>query len=222
MAMSRWSALRSVLFGGVAVLSINAAAAAQDTKLSLQEQPMSDALRSVAQKTGESILFTPESVQGLRAPAISGQMSAQQAVSMLTRGTDLEVVSDGTNGLIVRRPFMRRAVEQAPSTVGGSAAAPVESVVVSGFKASLERALDQKRNALDSSDSILAEDIAKFPDLNLAESIQRIPGIALDRQAGEGHQISVRGLSPNSPACASTAWKPWRPPAHRACREPTA
>src|SRR5207253_10733719 len=103
---------------------------------------------------------------------------------------------DGRNGLFVRRAFMRRAVEQVPSTVGGSAAAPVESVVVNGFKASLERALDQKRNALDSSDSILAEDIAKFPDLNLAESIQRIPGIALDRQAGEGHQIAVRGLSP--------------------------
>ena len=80
MAISRWGALRSVLFGSVAVLSINAAAAAQDTKLSIQEQPMSDALRSVAQKTGESILFTPESVEGLRAPAISGDMNAQQAV----------------------------------------------------------------------------------------------------------------------------------------------
>src|SRR4051812_35494881 len=224
MATSRWGALRSVLFGSVAVLSINAAAAAQQSaNISLQEQPLSDALRSVAQKTGESILFTPESVAGLRAPAISGQMDAQQAVSMLTRGTNLEVVADGNNGLIVRRPFMRRAVEQVPSTVGGGAAQmQTETVVVSGFKASLEKALDLKRSALDSSDSILAEDIAKFPDLNLAESIQRIPGIALDRQAGEGHQISVRGLSPNSPACASTAWKPWRPPAHRACREPTA
>ena len=202
MPFSRLSALRPILFGGVAVLSINAAAAAQavgqSTQISIQEQPMSDALRSVAQKTGESILFTPESVAGLRAPAISGQMDAQQAVSMLTRGTNLEVVADGNNGLIVRRPFMRRAVEQVPSTVGGGAAQmQTETVVVSGFKASLEKALDLKRSALDSSDSILAEDIAKFPDLNLAESIQRIPGIALDRQAGEGHQISVRGLSPD-------------------------
>ena len=197
MAFTRFGALRSILFGGAALFSIQAAAAAQDAQIaiSLQAQPMSDALRSVAQRTGESILFTPESVEGLKAPAISGQMNAQQAVGMLTRGTDLEVVSDGNNGLIVRRPFMRRAVEQVPPTVAG-ASAPVESVVVNGFKASLERALDQKRNALDSSDSILAEDIAKFPDLNLAESIQRIPGIALDRQAGEGHEISVRGLSP--------------------------
>ena len=115
MSMSRWGALRSVLFGSVAVLSINAAAAAQQSAdISLQAQPLSDALRSVAQKTGESILFTPELVEGLKAPAISGQMDAKQAVSMLTRGTDLEVVPDGSSGLIVRLPFMRRAVEQAP------------------------------------------------------------------------------------------------------------
>jgi iron complex outermembrane receptor protein len=196
MAISRY--LRPILFGGAAVLSINAAAAAQDTRsvqtLSIQEQPMSDALRSVAQKTGESILFTPESVEGLRAPAISGQMSAQQAVSLLTQGTDLEVVSDGANGLIVRRPFMRRAVEQVPQTVGGGTA-PVESVVVSGFRSSLEQSLDMKRQAVDSSDSILAEDIAKFPDLNVSESLQRIPGITLARDQGEGRQISVRGLN---------------------------
>src|SRR4051812_28874396 len=194
MAMSRWSALRSVLFGGVAVLSINAAAAAQDTKLSLQEQPMSDALRSVAQKTGESILFTPESVEGLKAPAISGDMDARKALTMLTAGTDLEVVSDGSSGLIVRRPFMRRAVEQAPQTAGG-APAPVEAVVVNGFRSSLEQSLDMKRQSLDVSDSILAEDIAKFPDLNVSESLQRIPGITLARDQGEGRQISVRGLN---------------------------
>src|SRR5665213_1715643 len=199
MAISRWGALRSVLFSSVAVLSINAAAAAQDTKISIQEQPLSDALRSVAQKTGESILFTPESVEGLRAPAISGDMSAEQAVAMLTKGTDLEVVSDGTNGLIVRRPFMRHAVTQAPSNAGGAssfAGNGVEQVTVQGFKASLERALDKKREALDSSDSILAEDIAKFPDLNLSESIQRIPGVALARDEGEGREIQVRGLNP--------------------------
>src|SRR6476620_3152149 len=136
MVLSRYRALRAALFGGVAALSINAAAAAQQSaNISLQEQPLSDALRSVAQKTGESILFTPESVEGLKAPAISGQMDARQAVSMLTRGTDLEVVPDGSNGLIVRRPFMRRAVEQVPQTVAGGTA-PVETVVVSGFRSS--------------------------------------------------------------------------------------
>ncbi|HVW74110.1 MAG TPA: TonB-dependent receptor [Rhizomicrobium sp.] len=194
MANSRWAAWRSVLFGGIAILSLCRPAAAQDITITLPAQPLSDALRSVAQKTGESILFTPESVEGLKAPAISGTMTPEQAVTMLTRGTDLEVVSDGNNGLIVRRPFMHPALEQAPPAADGDAA-PLENVVVNGFRSSLEQSLDLKRQALDSSDSILAEDIAKFPDLNVSESLQRIPGITLARDQGEGREISVRGLN---------------------------
>jgi TonB-dependent receptor len=72
----------------------------------------------------------------------------------------------------------------------------VENIMVSGFKASLERSLEIKRQSAGSTDTILAEDIAKFPDTNLSESIQRIPGIALSRSGGEGKQIAVRGLSP--------------------------
>src|ERR1700710_761872 len=130
MAFSRPRVLRSVLFATTAVLSINAAAAAQDTRLNLAAQPLSDALRSVAQKTGESILFTPESVEGLQAPPIAGDMNAQQAVSLLTRGTDLEVVSDGSSGLIVRRPFMRHVMTQTAAAQPGGAAQAVETVVV--------------------------------------------------------------------------------------------
>jgi iron complex outermembrane recepter protein len=70
----------------------------------------------------------------------------------------------------------------------------IETVTVTGFRASLEKALDMKRSSLDASDTIMAEDIAKFPDLNVSESLQRIPGVALARDAGEGREISVRGL----------------------------
>ena len=193
MASSRWTAWRSVLFGSAAILSLAMPAAAQDFTISLKAQPLSDALRGVAQKTGESILFTPESVEGLKAPAISGTMSAEQAVSLLTQGTDLEVVSDGANGLIVRRPSQRRVEE--PSAAADGDLTPVENLVVNGFRSSLEVSLDMKRRALDSSDSILAEDIAKFPDMNVSESLQRIPGITLARDQGEGREISVRGLN---------------------------
>lgn len=85
------------------------------------------------------------------------------------------------------------------AVIGASSAAlaqseELETVVVTGFRASLEKALDIKRNSLDSSDSILAEDIAKFPDMNVSESLQRIPGVALNRESGEGREITVRGL----------------------------
>ena len=72
----------------------------------------------------------------------------------------------------------------------------VEEVVVTGFRESLSLALDQKRDAVGAVDAIVAEDIADFPDLNLAESIQRVPGVSIARDAGEGRNISVRGLGP--------------------------
>jgi TonB-dependent receptor len=74
---------------------------------------------------------------------------------------------------------------------------PLEEVVVRGFRNSLEKALDEKRSDNAQEDTILAEDIGKFPDLNLSESIQRIPGVAITRDAGEGRELSVRGLSGN-------------------------
>ncbi len=70
-------------------------------------------------------------------------------------------------------------------------------IVVAGFRSSLNAALNQKREAVNAVDVILAEDIADFPDLNLAESIQRIPGVSIDRDNGEGRTITVRGLNPD-------------------------
>lgn len=72
----------------------------------------------------------------------------------------------------------------------------VEELVVTGFRGSLQQALTIKRDSSVASDAILAEDIGKFPDLNLSESIQRISGVAITREGGEGRQISVRGLGP--------------------------
>ncbi|WDS35205.1 TonB-dependent receptor [Pseudoxanthomonas sp.] len=68
------------------------------------------------------------------------------------------------------------------------------SVKVTGYRASVEKALDIKRAEKGMVDAIVAEDIANFPDLNLAESLQRIPGVTITRDAGEGRNISVRGL----------------------------
>ena len=71
-----------------------------------------------------------------------------------------------------------------------------EEVVVQGFRQSLEAALNIKRSAANNVESIVAEDIGKMPDLNLAESLQRVPGVAITREGGEGRNITVRGLGP--------------------------
>jgi len=94
--------------------------------------------------------------------------------------------------------------------LGGSALAPVaanaqstdepieiEEVVVTGIVGSLQRAVDQKRNASGVVDAISATDIGAFPDTNLAESLQRITGVSIDRQRGEGSKVTVRGFGPS-------------------------
>lgn len=86
-------------------------------------------------------------------------------------------------------------------TPTGAAEASDEAVqldaIVVTYRASLDAALNQKRAEVSQVDTIVAEDIGKFPDLNLAESLQRIPGVAITRDAGEGRNISVRGLGPD-------------------------
>lgn len=72
----------------------------------------------------------------------------------------------------------------------------VEEVLVTGFRAAQAAALDNKRDSANAVESIIAEDIGKMPDLNLAESLQRQPGVAITREGGEGRNITVRGLGP--------------------------
>lgn len=72
-----------------------------------------------------------------------------------------------------------------------------EEVIVTGIRASLQRSMDMKRDAKGVVDGISAEDMGKFPDTNLAESLQRITGVAIDRERGEGSKITVRGFGPD-------------------------
>jgi TonB-dependent receptor len=85
-----------------------------------------------------------------------------------------------------------------PAAADQSAPVPDDQsdIVVKGFRSSLANALNIKRQTTGVVDVIKAEDIAAFPDQNLAESLQRIPGVAITRIGGEGRQISVRGLGP--------------------------
>ena len=72
----------------------------------------------------------------------------------------------------------------------------IEEIVVTGIRGSLQQSLERKRNSDHFVDAITAEDIGAFPDQNLAESLQRISGVAIDRKSGEGAFVSVRGLGP--------------------------
>ncbi len=73
----------------------------------------------------------------------------------------------------------------------------MDEIIVTGIRASLQRSMDIKRDSKGVVDGISAEDIGKFPDTNLAESLQRITGVAIERDRGEGSKITVRGFGPD-------------------------
>ena len=86
---------------------------------------------------------------------------------------------------------------QAQTAQSDAPVVATDVIVVTGFRGTLSDARALKRSADGIVDSIVAEDIAKFPDLNLAESLQRVAGVAITREAGEGRRVSLRGLGPD-------------------------
>jgi TonB-dependent receptor len=100
------------------------------------------------------------------------------------------LVSTALTGLLMASATM------AQDQVVPTADEPVQEVVVTGFRKSLATALQTKKNDIRVSDGISAEDLGKFPSDNIAEAIQRIPGVQIQNVNGRGATISVRGLGP--------------------------
>ncbi|MDP9008581.1 MAG: TonB-dependent receptor [Pseudomonadota bacterium] len=80
-----------------------------------------------------------------------------------------------------------------------SAARPddLQEIIVTGYRESLESALNRKRESIQPIDSVTAEDIGKMPDQNVSESLQRLPGISINRSGGKGTQVLIDGLGNN-------------------------
>jgi iron complex outermembrane receptor protein len=119
------------------------------------------------------------------------------------------------------RNFHKTILTASASVLAVALAAPafaqdstqVDEVVVTGIRASLQASVEAKRNANAVIDVITAEDIGKFPDKNVAESLQRVPGVTIQREFGEGERISIRGTAPtlnrtllNGHAVATADW----------------
>lgn len=108
---------------------------------------------------------------------------------------------------MTHKNFLRTQLATSLSLILGTASLPAlaqdatetddtEIIQVSGIRGSLLKSMDVKRDSVGIVDAITAEDIGKFPDSNLAESLQRITGVSIDRRNGEGFQVTVRGFGP--------------------------
>jgi iron complex outermembrane receptor protein len=87
------------------------------------------------------------------------------------------------------------AQDQAASSTAASS--DEETIVVTGIRGSVIASIEDKRESDVIADFLTAEDIGQFPDRNVAEALQRVPGIVINREFGEGERVSLRGTAPN-------------------------
>ena len=125
-----------------------------------------------------------------------------RSISRLVFTASALAIAAGSGGAAWAQDAAATVGNPGPSEITPNAEqAPVEDagdneIVVTGIRASLREAVNIKRNGQGVVDAISAEDIGKFPDTNLAESLQRITGVSIDRQNGEGSTVTVRGFGP--------------------------
>ncbi|SDA17154.1 TonB-dependent receptor [Sphingomonas sp. NFR15] len=176
---------------------------ARPMRFEIGASDLRSAISQFSKATGVQVVVAPNAVNGRHTAGVRGDMTVRQALDALLRGTNLTATIRG--GVAVLTPgtgTVTPAAHLTPvATTPAPAAAPAEDdsvpqrdIIVSGYRHSLEAAQDLKRRAVGAEEDILATDIAAFPDLNLAESLQRIPGITITRDSGEGRQIALRGL----------------------------
>ncbi|MCW4460940.1 TonB-dependent receptor [Sphingomonas sp. BT-65] len=184
------------------------AAARREMRFDIAASDLRPALTEFSRVTGLQVVVAPSAVSGRRTGGVRGALTTRAALDQLLRGTGL--VASMRGSVVVLKPATRppapraaavaapRAVAAAQEVPDATAAAPVEEpvseIVVNGYRQSLTEAQELKRAAVGAQDNIVATDIAAFPDLNLAESLQRVPGITITRDSGEGRQIALRGL----------------------------
>ena len=110
-------------------------------------------------------------------------------------------------GVVIINPLYAQDTQPATPTTSSTSQSPnkpqkpsatnLQTVTVTGVRNSLEQSMNIKRYAIGVVDAVSAEDIGKFPDTNIAESLQRITGVSIDRRDGEGSQVTVRGFGPD-------------------------
>jgi iron complex outermembrane receptor protein len=173
----------------------------------IPSQSLDSALNTLSRQTGLQFVYNAQAGNP-RTRAVPAGLSSEQALTQLLEGTGLRYryLNASTVTIEAGTPTPSTApAKPAPAPVpASSAGAPsasavdaqqLESIeVVGSYSRSLEQAVDLKRYTVGFSDSIVATDVADFPEQNLAEALQRMPGVTIERNKGMGSKVNVRGL----------------------------
>lgn len=147
----------------------------------------------------KSVLTAAVSTAALAATFVGAPACAQSTAAALANESDSQTAALATGGA---QATASAAVDAnaPPADTSSSGQSPAETIVITGFRGSLRKSIQLKRESIGLRDSIVAEDIGKFPEANVADSLQRIPGVILGRDGGagsnEGQTVAIRGLGP--------------------------
>lgn len=177
-------------------LAIAASPAQAATRFHIPAQDARTAVMALCLKAGCAFAFVVEPQQAYRTNTLDGVMSWQAAVKRMLTGTGLrhEIIDNRTV-----RIWAEVATASPRNYQPAKEPAPTEIdavTVTASFSDTIEAALTAKRRADAITDSVAAGRIGELPAANLAEALQRVPGVAIEREVGEGQFVSVRGLGP--------------------------
>lgn len=198
--------LLGLMAGSILAVTIVPAAQAQDShahdaqgaeghRFDLPAEALSDALVQAAGAAHVTLAFSPDLVAGKRSPALHGVFPVAKAFDLLLAGTGLTVTVTHRGSYIIEGAA-EPAARAGAVIVARTRETVTQTVIVHSFRASVIQSLAVRRAYSGGLESIAAEDIAKFPDNNVAEAIERVAGVAISRDQGEGRSITVRGLGP--------------------------
>ncbi len=165
----------------VATLATPGLAYAQTVHFDIAAQPLNKALIAYSKQAGVRIAFPSDAIAGMTSTGLHGPMDRHAALAKLIAGSGLHVVRD--DGKVV--------------ALARDEKIPAAEIVVQGIRGSLDQAIQIKRDDSRIVDVIAAQDIGKLPDNNIAEALQRVPGVSITRDEGVGSGVSIRGLGQN-------------------------
>ncbi len=192
---------KHALLAGAALLSISMNVAfAQTAAVNAPAQPLAQSLKVVAQQTGANILFTPDAVAGVKSSAVAGQMTAKEAVERLIAGTNLQVASDPTGSLIVKRsgedtpprPIQTAAAQASPAPASRSETqfAGIEEITVTAQRR------EQGLSEVPISISVIGGEQLERAGINRVEDLYAIaPSLSFSpAQSSSGAGLRIRGV----------------------------
>jgi iron complex outermembrane recepter protein len=183
----------TALFG--AAFFLIGAAVAQP--IDIPAQDLKTALEEFVRQANVQLVYRIDDLSGHRSGAVTGEADSMAALMRLLKGTGLALRQDSSGAISVFQPVARPNASNIPAqSIENSNDLPSETVIVTGYRASLGRALEAKRESNGFRDSVMAEDIGKYPTSNVAESLVRIPGVVVvrDTRTDEGKSVTIRGL----------------------------